>query len=342
MNEKFYQEPGPRDGEMKPLSDSLRMPEKIGPVDCVCQDCGATFQGELYKWPIRIPKSNYPGAFDNSWTERILGGTRCPPCREKKAEEDRQAEEAAKIAEFAKTRREARNRCGIEPKYQVEDFSTFKLDGLPGNLKKAYRQAYDYAEKFPIVEMGKGYRSMVLFSEKSWGVGKTHLASAIAHRILDRWTGSPTTCPVRFISEPELLLQITATYNFTQEEKQYRESESDILNRLIYVPLLIIDDVGKRKVADLRFVQRIHFSIIDGRYKRLKPVVLTANLDSEGLGRYLGGINPAGPESYGEDEATLDRLIEMSRGHFTKMDGESYRRGKPGKAPGVQKVGGEN
>ena len=338
MNEEYYQESGPRDGEMKPLSDTLRIPEAIGPVDCVCQDCGATFQGDLYKWPIRIPKSNYPGAFENSWTERILGGTRCPACGEIKAEEDRKVEEAAKIAEFDKTRREARLRCGIKPKYQAENFSTFKLDGLSEILKKAYRKAWDYAENYPIVERGKGYRSMVLFSEKSWGVGKTHLASAIAHRILDRWTGSPETCPVQFISEPELLLQITATFNLTREEKQFRDSEAVIINRLIFVPLLIIDDVGKRKVPDLRFVQRTLFSIIDGRDNEKRPVVLTANLDSEGLGRYLGGINPDRGQVEGEDEATLDRLIGMCGGHFTKMDGKSYRRHNP--APGVQKVGG--
>jgi len=173
---------------------------------------------------------------------------------------------------------------------------------------------------------------MVMFSEASWGVGKTHLAGAIAHRILDRWQGDPFMCPVLFVSEPDILLQITATYNFNLEEKQTRESESDIINRLIAVPLLIIDDVGKRKVSDLRFVQRIHFSIIDGRYKKLKPIVLTANLDSEGLGRYLGGINPAEARTDGVDEATLDRLIEMCGGQFDKMDGKSYRRKTPGQA----------
>ncbi|KKK66788.1 hypothetical protein LCGC14_2960580, partial [marine sediment metagenome] len=101
MNDEYHQEEGPRDGEMRPISDTLRTPEKIGLVDCTCQDCGDTYQGELYKWPIRIPKTNFPGAFDHSWTERILGGTRCPACREKKEKEDLRAEEVAKIAEFA-------------------------------------------------------------------------------------------------------------------------------------------------------------------------------------------------------------------------------------------------
>ncbi len=326
MSEEYYQDPGPRDGQMRPISDTLGKPEKLDPIEAQCIDCGKSYMAERYSWPVRKPKPNYPGATERIYEPRILGGGRCRDCQDKKAEEIRQAEEAARQAEFAKTRRQARLGCGIELKYQAEDFSTFKLEGLPGGIKKAYRRCWDYAERFPIEDMGRGYPSLVLFSEKSWGVGKTHLAGAIAHRVLDRWQGTPAGCPVRFISEPELLLQITATYNYTLEEKQFRESEADIINRLIAVPLLIIDDVGKRKVADLRFVQRIHFSIIDGRYKRLKPVVLTANLDSEGLGRYLGGINPAGQDLSGGDEATLDRLIEMCGGEFDKMDGKSYRR----------------
>jgi DNA replication protein DnaC len=319
---------------MAHISETLFLPEKVGPVDCVCQDCGKTFQGMLYKYPVKVPKSNYPQAFDITWTERILGGPRCPACWEKKKQEDEKAAEEARIAAFAGRRRAARLTCGIPEKYQNEDFSTFDLTGYRERFKSVFDKTWKYAENFPLAECGKGYRSMVLYSEESWGVGKTHLACAIAHRVLDRWTGVPSFVPVRVVSEYDLLMQIIETYSFSQEEKQYRESETDIIRHLIFTPLLIIDDVGKRKVADLRFVQRIHFAIINGRYNNMRPIILTANLDMEALGRYLGGVNPDRESAEGADEASLDRLAEMCGGVFTRIDGKSYRRNKPGTARG--------
>ncbi|MDD5475472.1 MAG: ATP-binding protein [Syntrophales bacterium] len=312
---------------MQPLGEALGRLEKLDPAEVACKECGESYMAERYNWPVRVPREDYPQYTKIVYETRIVGGGLCPNCQQAKAEERRKLEEAARIAEFAGVRRKARLACGIEAKYQDQDFSTFKTDGLAEDIQRAYKRAWEYAEGFPIEEGGKGYQSLVLFSANSWGVGKTHLAGAIAHRVLDRWTGEPPSCPVRFISEPELLLRITATYNYSPEEKPYRECESDIINSLIAVPLLIIDDVGKRKAQDLRFVQRIHFSIIDGRYKRMRPVVLTANLDSEGLGRYLGGVNPSGAQDFhGADEATLDRLIEMCRGRFNQIEGKSYRR----------------
>jgi DNA replication protein DnaC len=338
-----FNEDGPRDNLMLPISASLQRPESLGKEECICLECGGGYQGEKYRWPVKrlktsdqamealakhgdsyrygeIPESFYEWTYE----DRILGRGICPVCREKRDEEDRKAAEAERKNEVMKKRRHYRNSCGLDTRYINEDFSTFKLPGVNNQIHKAYDLAWEYANNFPIESRGEGYKSMVLFSESSWGVGKTHLAAAIANKILDRWDGKPGICPVRFVSEPELLLHITATYNYNPEERQFRESESDIINSLLAVPLLIIDDVGKRKVADLRFVQRVHFSIIDGRYKRHKPIILTANQSIMGIGRYLGGVDPDGSEV--SDEANLDRLIEMSGGWFTRMEGKSYRR----------------
>ena len=200
-----------------------------------------------------------------------------------------------------------------------EDFFTFKK----GKQDKAFQKCWNYAENFPLAAP-QGYPSLVLFSERSWGVGKTHLVCALGHRLLDRWKGEKIGRPIiKFISEPDLYLQIQATYNYSPEDRLHRESEASIIQSLLQPCLLIIDDVGKRKVQDGRFVQRIMFAIIDGRYKAMLPIVLTANLGQNGLKAYLGG---------GEDEASFDRLIEMCGGKsgkaikFFRLEGPSYRR----------------
>ena len=97
MNEEEnYQEPGPRTGKMSHISVTLGgVPKKLDPVDSQCQDCGSTFKATRFNVPVKVPKENYPRAFDVVWQERIYGD-RCPACSEKQAEEARKDEEVAR------------------------------------------------------------------------------------------------------------------------------------------------------------------------------------------------------------------------------------------------------
>lgn len=249
----------------------------------------------------------------------VRGSGYCPDCVQLIPKVPEEVKETTP-ERIARGRREMRESSGIPPKFMAEDFSTFEQDSQP----KAFKKCLEFAESFPLVEP-QGKQSLVLYSEHSWGVGKTHLACAIGHRILDRWKGERIGRRlVLFVSEPDLYVRIQSTYgSFSRDERPNHENESDIIRQLTGASLLIIDDVGKRRVQDLRFVQRIMFSIIDGRYKAMLPLVLTANLSPDGLKSYLGG---------GEDEASFDRLTEMCGGRsgkgvkFFQLEGPSYRR----------------
>ena len=92
-----------------------------------------------------------------------------------------------------------------------------------------------------------------------------------------------------------------------------RESEDDIIKSIVYADLVVLDDVGKEKRADPRFIQRTIYSIIDGRYKQQLPLILTANLDPNGLKEHL-------------ESASFDRVWELIEGKSVRMDGQSYRR----------------
>lgn len=240
----------------------------------------------------------------------LRGAGYCPDCAQKIYEEEQAREEVVRQLEISRTRRQKRSECGIPSKFMNEDFSTFKK----GWQDKAFKIAWDYAEKFPLDKRLKGYPSLYLWSSESWGVGKTHLSAAICHRVLDRWTGTENKgCPwIIFLSEPELFRRIQATYSFSREEQQIRESEDDIIRGIIYADLVVIDDVGKEKRADPRFIQRTIYSIIDGRYKNELPLIITANLDPGGLKEHL-------------ESASFDRLWEMIQGKSVRMDGKSYR-----------------
>jgi len=242
----------------------------------------------------------------------------CPDCQKKVEKQLEQQKEVERGLAIAKKRREWRESCNIPPKFMKEQFDTFEQ----GRQQQAYDKCYEYADNFPRTN-SRGYHSLVLFSYKSWGTGKTHLTCSIAHHIINRWDREETSYPVYCISEYDIFASIQETFNYSIEEKYCRESEADIIRRLISVPLLIIDDVGKEKRSDKKpdakfFVQRTLFKIIDGRYKAERPIVITANLSPTQLKNYLG----AG----GVDDASFDRLWEMTKGEFFNMEGESYRR----------------
>lgn len=273
-----------------------------------------------------------------------LSGGLCPDCRATKLSDYSRKSEALRMQQIQATRKRWKSISGIPLKYQAEDFNTFIVKDGKNNLAKFKQRCLDYANNFPIPyrdysKSGKAYPSLVLMSYKDessdeCGVGKTHLACSIAHEIINRWNGqglSPTdygagdglpmnwtvpSNPVVFISEPELYSKIKETYSFTPEEKRLRESETDIINRMVGVDLLILDDVGKDKKADLAFVRRILFAIVNGRYNKLKPIILTTNLDPHQLKEYLTGDST---------DASYDRLTEMCSGNQIRIKGKSHR-----------------
>lgn len=235
---------------------------------------------------------------------------RCAGCekihRAEKAERDL-AEGAARQAAIAPKRRMWRQTCGIPSLFMDKDFETFDRKRQPN----AYKMATEYAEAFPVGQPW-GAQSLVMYSETR-GLGKTHLACSIIHALLDRWEGEDIKRPVYFMTEPDLLMSIQATFSQSREEQATRESESDILGRLSAEPLLVLDDVGQVERRDMRFVQEKLFSLIDSRYRRRLPMVITSNLDTGGMERYLG-------------PATFDRICEMTQRKFTHLEGSSYRR----------------
>lgn len=283
-------------------------------------------------------------SFINTRSYDLSGGL-CPDCRAKKLSDYQNKTEALRQAQIVITRKRWNNASGIPAKYIQEDFASFVVKSGNNNLGKIKQRCMDYANNFPvpyrdyIKASHKAYPSLILMSYKDdvsdeCGVGKTHLVCSIAHAIYNRWDGqglSPTDYgagdalpmnwttpanPVSFISEPELYAKIKETYSFTPEEKRLRESETDIINRMIGVDLLILDDVGKDKKADLTFVRRILFAIINGRYNKLRPIIMTTNLDNNQLQEYMTGDST---------DASYDRLREMCNSNQIRIKGKSHR-----------------
>ena len=193
------------------------------------------------------------------------------------------------------------NTYGVPGAWRMKSFLDFNRHAQP----VAYDRLYNYSGG-----------SFVLSSPGIWGVGKTHLACALANALIDirsktrmtSWGAVVSTpCPVYYTTENELLLRIRNCFN------SGAETEDKVYQVLRMFKLLIIDDVGKVKPRDYSFLQGVYFALIDERYTGKKDILITTNLSGAELEAHIGG-------------ACADRLREMCGDNFITMKGTSYRR----------------
>ena len=132
------------------------------------------------------------------------------------------------------------------------------------------------------------------------GVGKTHLALALAHRAL------AAGHKVRFLTAADLMLQLASA------KSQGRLKE--YFNRAVLGPkLLIVDEIGYLPFG--RDEANLFFNVVAKRYER-GSMVLTSNLP---FTQWAG--------AFADDQtltaAMLDRLLHHA--HIVQITGESYR-----------------
>lgn len=144
------------------------------------------------------------------------------------------------------------------------------------------------------------------------GVGKTHIALALAHRAVSAGH------KVRFLTAADLMLQLAAA------RSQGRLKE--YFNRAVLGPkLLVVDEIGYLPFG--REEANLFFNVVAKRYER-GSMVLTSNLP---FTQWAG--------AFADDQtltaAMLDRLLHHA--HIVQISGESYRlkdKRKAGQAAG--------
>lgn len=299
-------EPEPEKREPWILSDS---PEAAGfdPPDPVpCKYCGKLRQTRGFKFGDRIMWAPY-------------GPERCD-CPEAVAEYEREtaereaAERAKKEAEEAKKMRERVRRIigdsGMNARFLRRTFDTFQPTR---ENQKALRVCMAYAdsfeEKLPKNNPEPGRNGLFITGPK--GTGKTHLAAAIANKLMQQ--GTPVICMTMI----DLLDRIKRTY---EQNRQYggEISEGSVLDTYKRVQLLIIDDMGKEPATEWA-VSKV-YAIINTRYEAYMPTIITTNYSDAELVRRLTPKDSGDPTTA---DATIDRLREMCAAIVTT--GDSWR-----------------
>ncbi|MFN8530996.1 MAG: ATP-binding protein [Anaerolineae bacterium] len=124
------------------------------------------------------------------------------------------------------------------------------------SIAMAYRAALEFAQT---------PQGWILF-EGGYGVGKTHLAAAVANARLEQGDA------VLFITVPDLLDHLRATYAPTSEE-----GYDQLFDRIRTAGLLILDDLGTENPS--AWAQEKLFQLFNHRYTYRLPTVITTNAD---------------------------------------------------------------
>lgn len=236
---------------------------------------------------------NSHGAYTSTGV-RYLGRreiwTGCPDCEEARLAAQRQQEAQAK-ADVARRRLEdAIGEAAIPLRFIGRSLDNFAAPAP--HQADALRIARDFAENF---ERHAKRGSNLIFSGLP-GTGKSHLATAILQALMPERVGLYTTCM-------SVIRAVRATWRRDSER-----SESQVLDTLAAVPLLVLDEIGVQYGTDGE--QTILFDVLDRRYRDIRPSILLTNQDKQGFKDFVG-------------ERSFDRLIETSR--WVAFDWESYR-----------------
>lgn len=152
------------------------------------------------------------------------------------------------------------------------------------NTQKAYEISLNYQPK-----------NQGLLFLGACGVGKTHLAAAIANRQIGKM-------PVLFISCPDFLFELRESIS------SGKKKHSHLFDLARRVQLLILDDIGAEKSSE--WVQETLFVLINYRYECMLPTIFTTNCSLEELEEKVG-------------KRIISRIVEMCR--CIRMGGEDWR-----------------
>lgn len=198
------------------------------------------------------------------------------------------------------------DQTNIPKRYENCSFQNFEIHDP--THRHALKISQKFVKDFPAQEIG-------LLFQGPCGVGKTHLAVAIIHELIQK-----KSVPCYFCDFRELIRNIQKTY--TPESAL---TETDVLDPIFKTEVVVLDELGAKRTS--AWVEETVFYIINHRYNNNKLTVFTSNyIDS-------GEEEDTREAFYKKEEDSLvdrigvrlrSRIYEMCR--IINVGGDDYRR----------------
>jgi DNA replication protein DnaC len=243
-----------------------------------------------YKLAVSIPIGTRTGV-----TSTRPDAVRCPKCRDagflrydvpvghpffgrlSECECKRREKEVRRAADL-------RRLSNLEAFLEAYDFDAF--DPSVEGTEEAYREAVAYA---------RDPTGRWLLLHGNCGAGKTHLAAAIALRVMEQGKS------VYFAVVPDLLDHLRSTFD-PNSGVAYDQRFDDIRNAW----LLVLDDLGTENTTP--WAREKLYQIFNHRYNEQLPTVVTSNQDFNRI-----------------EERVLSRLLDTRLTRYVHVDTQDYR-----------------
>lgn len=157
---------------------------------------------------------------------------------------------------------------GFASLIKEQSFENFSLDYYKGNARFAeiMRRNVEFLEDYANSFDERTSKSILMMG--GTGLGKTHLSSATAKRIIEKGKDVFYTGAIDLFSQFE-----------TQRFKSYTNEPNELIERYFECDLLIIDDLGTEMIN--QFSVSTLYNLLNDRLSRKKPTVVSTNLSKD-------------------------------------------------------------
>jgi DNA replication protein DnaC len=157
---------------------------------------------------------------------------------------------------------------GFASLIKEQSFENFSLDYYSKNAQHSeiMRRNRDFLVRYADNFDPKSSQSILMMG--ATGLGKTHLSSALARRIIEKGNDVFYTGAIDLFSQFEI-----------QRFKSYSNEPNELIERYFECDLLIIDDLGTEMIN--QFSVSTLYNLINDRLSRRKPTVVSTNLSKE-------------------------------------------------------------
>lgn len=201
----------------------------------------------------------------------------CETCKLEEEKRQRKIDIESKISEWFL---ELENGTKIKSRFSIpERYHGSTLGNFIGDLRGKEKEWLSNSQENLLIQSPKA------------GNGKTHLSIAMliewikskrdkialrsAQANENTFSSTLITPSAKFVNFASLMLEVKSSFDSKEE------TEQKVISKYCNYDILVIDDIGTEKYSE--YVQAVIYTILNTRYEKMKPTIITTNLSSSDM-----------------------------------------------------------